>query len=119
MRKILKFIALALLFLVVIAARRCTSCRGPTSRVHDRRTQRPLVMARKGGNLSDDQRARRHGMACGQTPRAAQGLTVARFADGLDHPRTMLVLPNGDVLVAEAQSPRVTIRGSRARSWAA
>jgi len=41
----------------------------------------------------------------GEAPRAAEGLTVARFADGLDHPRAMLVLPNGDVLVAEAQSP--------------
>src|SRR3546814_7594560 len=41
----------------------------------------------------------------GQAPRAAQGLTVARFAEGLDHPRTMLVLPNGDVLAAESQSP--------------
>src|SRR3546814_3797960 len=41
----------------------------------------------------------------GQAPRAAQGLAVARFAEGLDHPRTMLVLPNGDVLVAESQSP--------------
>lgn len=41
----------------------------------------------------------------GEAPRAAQGLSVARFAEGLDHPRSMLVLPNGDVLVAEAQSP--------------
>ena len=41
----------------------------------------------------------------GAAPRAAAGLTVQRFAEGLDHPRSMLVLPNGDVLVAEAQSP--------------
>ncbi len=40
-----------------------------------------------------------------EAPEAAQGLTVARFADGLDHPRSMLVLPNGDVLVAETNSP--------------
>ena len=38
-------------------------------------------------------------------PVAAKGLAVARFAQGLDHPRSMLVLPNGDVLVAETNSP--------------
>ncbi len=41
----------------------------------------------------------------GEAPQAAKGLAVARFADGLDHPRSMLVLPNGDVLVAETNSP--------------
>ncbi|ODT78243.1 MAG: sorbosone dehydrogenase [Pelagibacterium sp. SCN 64-44] len=35
-------------------------------------------------------------------PRAAAGLKVNAFAKGLDHPRNMLVLPNGDVLVAES-----------------
>jgi glucose/arabinose dehydrogenase len=38
----------------------------------------------------------------GQTPKAAAGLQVAAFAQGLKHPRWLLVLPNGDVLVAEA-----------------
>ncbi|MFA7584836.1 MAG: sorbosone dehydrogenase family protein [Novosphingobium sp.] len=40
-----------------------------------------------------------------ETPVAAKGLAVARFADGLDHPRTLLTLPNGDVLVAETGAP--------------
>lgn len=40
-----------------------------------------------------------------ETPDVAKGLTVSRFAEGLDHPRTMLTLPNGDVLVAETNSP--------------
>lgn len=35
-------------------------------------------------------------------PTAAAGLKVNAFAKGLDHPRNMLVLPNGDVLVAES-----------------
>jgi glucose/arabinose dehydrogenase len=38
----------------------------------------------------------------GQTPIAARGLKVNAFAVGLDHPRWIEVLPNGDVLVAEA-----------------
>lgn len=41
----------------------------------------------------------------GEAPVAAQGLVVNRFAEGLDHPRTMLVLPNGDVIVAETNHP--------------
>ncbi len=38
----------------------------------------------------------------GQTPTAAPGLKVNAFATGLDHPRWIEVLPNGDVLIAEA-----------------
>ncbi|UVO54761.1 sorbosone dehydrogenase family protein [Sphingomonas sp. SUN039] len=38
-------------------------------------------------------------------PVAAAGLTVAAFARDLDHPRWMYELPNGDVLVAETNSP--------------
>lgn len=41
----------------------------------------------------------------GESPVAAQGLQVTRFADKLDHPRTVVTLPNGDVLVAETNSP--------------
>jgi glucose/arabinose dehydrogenase len=39
------------------------------------------------------------------TPTAAAGLTVRAFARGLDHPRWIYVLPNGDVLVAETNAP--------------
>ncbi|MDR7232214.1 glucose/arabinose dehydrogenase [Caulobacter sp. BE264] len=38
-------------------------------------------------------------------PRAPAGFTVQPFATGLDHPRWLLVLPNGDVLVAESNKP--------------
>ena len=41
----------------------------------------------------------------GEAPIAAPGLVVERFAESLDHPRNMYVLPNGDVLVAETNSP--------------
>jgi glucose/arabinose dehydrogenase len=41
----------------------------------------------------------------GEAPKAAKGLVVERFAEGLDHPRNMITLPNGDVLVAETNSP--------------
>jgi glucose/arabinose dehydrogenase len=41
----------------------------------------------------------------GVAPTAAPGLAVTSFADGLDHPRWLHVLPNGDVLVAETNGP--------------
>src|SRR5438270_6979158 len=41
-----------------------------------------------------------------ETPIAAVGLTVRAFARGLDHPRWLYVLPNGDVLVAETNAPK-------------
>jgi glucose/arabinose dehydrogenase len=51
------------------------------------------------------------GWAANAAPVAARGLKVQRFATGLDHPRSMLVLPNGDVLVAETNSPPREVRG--------
>jgi glucose/arabinose dehydrogenase len=45
------------------------------------------------------------GWAPGATPVPAAGLAVTPFAQGLDHPRWLLVLPNGDVLVAETNAP--------------
>lgn len=39
----------------------------------------------------------------GRLPTCAPGLKVNAFASGLDHPRWIEVLPNGDVLVAESK----------------
>ncbi|SFB06821.1 hypothetical protein SAMN05421688_2709 [Poseidonocella pacifica] len=44
-----------------------------------------------------------HGWAHGHVPTCAPGLKVNAFASGLDHPRWIEVLPNGDVLVAESK----------------
>lgn len=41
----------------------------------------------------------------GQMPAAVTGLSVSAFARGLNHPRSIVVLPNGDVLVAESNAP--------------
>jgi glucose/arabinose dehydrogenase len=43
--------------------------------------------------------------APGEKPDAAHGFTVAAYAADFDHPRWLYVLPNGDVLVAETNSP--------------
>jgi glucose/arabinose dehydrogenase len=41
----------------------------------------------------------------GTRPTPAAGLAVAQYAAGLQHPRWLYVLPNGDVLVAETNKP--------------
>ena len=46
----------------------------------------------------------------GHTPTAATGLKVNAFASGLTHPRWLYVLPNGDVLVAEALQEDQSVR---------
>ncbi|MGB0134695.1 DUF7133 domain-containing protein, partial [Dokdonella sp.] len=45
------------------------------------------------------------GWPAGIMPSPAEGTRVNAFATGLDHPRWLLVLPNGDVLVAESNAP--------------
>jgi glucose/arabinose dehydrogenase len=45
----------------------------------------------------------------GQVPRVPQGFTVTPFATGLAHPRRLLVLPNGDVIVAEQRVGYLTL----------
>ena len=57
------------------------------------------------------------GWAAGATPIAADGMTVNAFATGLDHPRWIYVLPNGDVLVAESNAPPKPDDGKGLRGW--
>ena len=53
----------------------------------------------------------------GTAPTAATGTQVAAFASGLDHPRWLYVLPNGDVLVAESNAPPKPEDGKGIKGW--
>lgn len=57
------------------------------------------------------------GWPVGTTPEAAAGLRVKAYANGLDHPRWLYVLPNGDVLVAETNAPPKPEDGKGIRGW--
>jgi glucose/arabinose dehydrogenase len=57
------------------------------------------------------------GWAAGEAPSAAPGTAVAAFAAGLDHPRWLYVLPNGDVLVAETNAPPRPDDGGGIKGW--
>jgi glucose/arabinose dehydrogenase len=55
----------------------------------------------------------------GEMPKPAQGYAVNEFSDGLDHPRWLHVLPNGDVLVAESNKPPQEESSVSIRRWVA
>ena len=57
------------------------------------------------------------GWPSGKTPKAAAGLKVNEYAGGLAHPRWLLVLPNGDTLVAESDSPGTDKTGGAIRGF--
>ncbi|MFC0398825.1 PQQ-dependent sugar dehydrogenase [Paraburkholderia rhizosphaerae] len=45
------------------------------------------------------------GWQSGETPKVPAGLKIEKIASGLVHPRQVYALPNGDILVAESNSP--------------
>jgi len=64
--------------------------------------------------------ARPIGWPDGATPVVAAGLAVNRFAEGLEHPRVIYTMPNGDILVAEANAPdRILGGGNAISNWIA
>src|SRR5256885_16345764 len=57
------------------------------------------------------------GWPAGGKPTAAEGMAVAKFAEGLDHPRWLYVLPDGGVLVAETNAPPRPEDAKGIRGW--
>ena len=49
------------------------------------------------------------GWRAGETPTVAPGLKITALATGLQHPRSLYVLPNGDVLVVESGGPKAPV----------
>jgi len=61
--------------------------------------------------------AKAHPWPEGKAPVPAPGFAVTAFASGLDHPRWLYVLPNGDVLVAETNAPPKPEDGKGIKAW--
>jgi glucose/arabinose dehydrogenase len=57
------------------------------------------------------------GWPSGAAPETVAGTKVNAFATGLDHPRWLYVLPNGDVLVAETNGPPKQNTGFNFKRW--
>jgi glucose/arabinose dehydrogenase len=66
----------------------------------------PKIPAPSGALIPTINIARATGWPQGEMPEPANGLAVKAFATGLDHPRWLYVLPDGDVLVAETNTPK-------------
>ncbi|BAU38622.1 L-sorbosone dehydrogenase [Acetobacter pasteurianus NBRC 101655] len=50
-----------------------------------------------------------------QAPSPTQGLAVTAYAKNLNHPRWLYKLPNGDILVAESNSPKTDVKTVKSR----
>jgi glucose/arabinose dehydrogenase len=74
----------------------------------------PTLPAPNGSGLPTVRIAPAEGWPAGGAPTPAPGLKVSAFATGLDHPRWLYRLPNGDVLVAETNGPGEPIKGIKA-----
>ena len=77
----------------------------------------PVLPAPQSALIPTVNIARAVGWAAGSQPQAAQGLQVQALARDLNHPRWLLVLPNGDVLVAESNAPARPDDGAGLRGW--
>ena len=73
--------------------------------------ERPTISAPRDQTIPTVAVADAVGWKDGATPVAAPGLKVVPFANGLDHPRWLYRLPNGDILVAETNSPPRKVAG--------
>jgi len=89
-----------LLPMLLIAA--CDSAEVPDQQAQG---PNPTLPAPSGALVPTVNLARATGWPEGEQPKPAEGLAVAAFATGFDHPRWLYVLPNGDVLVAETNTP--------------
>jgi glucose/arabinose dehydrogenase len=78
---------------------------------------RPVLIEPKSSLLPTVNIAPAAGWPRDQAPLAAPGLQVRAFATGLNHPRWLMVLPNGDVLVAESNAPERPAEGNGPKGW--
>ena len=94
--------ALFLLFMFALVS----ACAGPAQLSSQAGTgANPQLPPPKPGLIPTVKIAPAVGWPNGATPNPAANMEITAFAGGLDHPRWLYVLPNGDVLVAETNAP--------------
>lgn len=94
------YLRLLSIILVAVCLQGCAVKKGPLKSDRSANDTLPPPYATKSvKNFS-----RVVGWDAGQTPQAPEGFTVTRYAEGLENPRWMYMLPNGDMLVAESNS---------------
>lgn len=78
---------------------------------------KPTLPSPNHGLLPTVSVAHATGWPPGVKPTPAAGLSVDSYGSGLDHPRWLYVLPNGDVLVAESDGPPRPEDGRGPKGW--
>jgi glucose/arabinose dehydrogenase len=106
-----RWIAITILCLLAFVASAFSACsvgpadRGPVSSPSSTVGTNPALPEPDKKLVPIVQIAEATGWPKGEQPTAAAGTRVTEFAAGLQHPRWIHVLPNGDVLVAESNAP--------------
>ena len=97
----------AVVFLIVAGAGLFYLAQGQTAELSvDEVTGTDPVLAEPSAeNFPTVQIAEPVGWEEGDAPVGADGFVTNRFAEGLDHPRVLYALPNGDVLVTLTRAP--------------
>ncbi|MDZ4692024.1 sorbosone dehydrogenase family protein [Terricaulis sp.] len=103
--------------LILAAALALAACGGPPPPIDQGYGANPqLPPPKEDGAIPTLRTADAVGWPAGAAPVAPEGFNVTRFAEGLQHPRWIYVLPNGDVLVAESSTTPST--GGGLMGWA-
>ncbi len=91
---------------VLVSALLCSAC-GDNARLRMTQAEgpNPTIPPPRKSLLPRIHIAPAEGWKSGEKPAAAPDIAVNAFAQGLSHPRWLYVLPNGDVLVAETDTP--------------
>ncbi len=124
---ILRKLAIALVVLILIAGIAIYFLsRGDTAElsVDEVAGTEPTLEAPAAESFPTVQIAKPVGWKEGELPEPADGLVVNRFAEGLEHPRVLYALPNGDVLVTLTRAPKAEDDGeggimATIRGWVA
>jgi glucose/arabinose dehydrogenase len=114
MARILKKIGITLLVLIlVLAVAAWWALRGDTAKLSMDEVSGtdPTLAEAKAQTIPTVEVATPVGWGDNEVPQAAEGLKVNRFATGLEHPRIIYTMPNGDVLVAESNAPDRVVAG--------
>jgi glucose/arabinose dehydrogenase len=92
--------------LLLVSAFTVTACgHKPSAPVSEAQGPNPQLDQPRSTAIPTVNVAKGEGWPAGMAPIPAEGLKINQFAGNLAHPRSLLLLPNGDVLVAETDSP--------------
>ncbi|MGD9979944.1 MAG: sorbosone dehydrogenase family protein [Hyphomonadaceae bacterium] len=89
---------------VLVAALALAACGQPAPPAEQGYGAQPQLPEPQSGMLPTVNTAEAVGWPDGAAPSAPEGFTVTRYAENLDHPRWLYLLPNGDLLVAESST---------------